>query len=73
MYRQVHPESERPKPQDKSAVALIFSAPSGKSKKSYFPTARRLRHDLRREVLDAIFYMVKTGCQWRMLPGEFAL
>ena len=40
--------------------------------KYYFPTARRRRHDLRREILDAILYLVKTGCQWRMLPGEFA-
>jgi putative transposase len=40
--------------------------------KPYFPTARRRRHDLRREVLDAILYVVRTGCQWRMLPGEFA-
>ncbi|MDZ7826656.1 MAG: transposase [Gammaproteobacteria bacterium] len=40
--------------------------------KHYFPTARRRRHDLRREILDAILYLVKTGCQWRMLPGGFA-
>ncbi|MBK7884471.1 MAG: transposase [Chitinophagaceae bacterium] len=24
-----------------------------------------------RQILNAIFYLVKTGCQWRMLPGEF--
>ena len=24
-----------------------------------------------REVLNGIFYLVKTGCQWRMLPKEF--
>jgi putative transposase len=24
-----------------------------------------------REVLNAIFYRVRTGCQWRMLPGDF--
>ena len=24
-----------------------------------------------REVLNAIFYRVRTGCQWRMLPKEF--
>lgn len=24
-----------------------------------------------REVLNAIFYLVRTGCQWRMLPREF--
>jgi putative transposase len=40
--------------------------------KHYFPTARRRRHDLRRDILDAIPYLVKTSCQWRMLPGEFA-
>jgi len=35
-------------------------------------TSRHRQHDLRRDILDAIFYLVKTGCQWRMLPGEFA-
>lgn len=40
--------------------------------KPYFPTSRRRRHNLRHEILDAILYVVKTGCQWRMLPGEFA-
>ena len=24
-----------------------------------------------REVMNGIFYLVKTGCQWRMLPREF--
>ncbi len=24
-----------------------------------------------REILDAIFYLVRTGCQWRLLPVEF--
>jgi putative transposase len=24
-----------------------------------------------REVLNAIFYLLKTGCQWRMLPHDF--
>jgi putative transposase len=24
-----------------------------------------------REILDAIFYVVRTGCQWRLLPNEF--
>jgi len=24
-----------------------------------------------REVLNAIFYVLKSGCQWDMLPGEF--
>jgi putative transposase len=24
-----------------------------------------------RDVLDAIFYILKTGCQWANLPGDF--
>jgi putative transposase len=24
-----------------------------------------------REVLDAIFYVVKSGCAWRLLPHDF--
>jgi len=24
-----------------------------------------------REVLDALFYLVRAGCQWRLLPREF--
>jgi putative transposase len=24
-----------------------------------------------REILDAVFYVLKTGCQWRMLPRQF--
>ena len=27
-------------------------------------------HDLR-EILDAIFYVLKSGCQWRLLPHDF--
>jgi putative transposase len=27
-------------------------------------------HSLR-EILDAIFYLLKTGCQWRLLPHDF--
>ena len=33
---------------------------------------RKRKYDLRRDILDAIFYLLKTGCQWRMLPQEFA-
>jgi putative transposase len=35
-------------------------------------TAYHRQHDLRRDILDGLFYLVKTGCQWRMLPGAFA-
>ena len=32
---------------------------------------RKRKYDLR-EIWNAIFYLVKTGCQWRMLPWHFA-
>jgi putative transposase len=31
---------------------------------------RKRRYDLR-EIVNAILYLVKTGCQWRMLPPDF--
>lgn len=40
--------------------------------KPLFNWQRQRKYDLRRDILDALFYLVKTGCQWRMLPQEFA-
>ncbi len=37
----------------------------------YFDTQRQRKHGLR-EIINAILYLVKTGCQWRMLPKDFA-
>src|SRR5215204_5097657 len=34
------------------------------------PTGRPRVH-AQREILDAIFYVVRTGCQWRFLPAEY--
>ena len=31
---------------------------------------RKRKHSLR-DIFNAIFYLLKTGCQWRMLPGYF--
>jgi putative transposase len=31
---------------------------------------RKRKHPLR-DILNAIFYLLKTGCQWRMLPCDF--
>jgi len=31
----------------------------------------RLRTTNMRDVVDAIFYVLKTGCQWANLPGDF--
>lgn len=34
------------------------------------PRGRKPKHD-RRLMIDAIFYLVRSGCQWRMLPKNF--
>ena len=31
----------------------------------------RTRHTRMRDVVDAIFYIAQTGCQWRLLPKDF--
>lgn len=36
-----------------------------------FPNANRKRKHQHRSVVNALFYLVKTGCQWRMLPKDF--
>jgi putative transposase len=35
------------------------------------PGAGRPRVHGLREILDAIFYLVRSGCAWRMLPNDF--
>ncbi len=39
-------------------------------KKILKPQERKRKYDLRK-ILNAIFYVAKTGCQWRMLPSDF--
>ena len=35
-----------------------------------YGTGRRRQHDIR-EIVNAIRYVVRTGCQWRLLPKDF--
>src|SRR4051812_5689649 len=37
----------------------------------YLDTERNRKYELR-EIVNAILYVVKTGCQWPVLPGDFA-
>jgi putative transposase len=42
--------------------------------RSYLPSLKaesRLRTHSLRDVLDAIFYIVRSGCAWRLLPHDF--
>ena len=32
---------------------------------------KHFREHTKRELLNAVLYLVKTGCQWRMLPNDF--
>ncbi len=36
----------------------------------YIEDGRKRKHRLR-TIVDALLYVVKTGCQWRYLPKEF--
>gem|GEM_PF-149974 len=38
---------------------------------SIFLDTKRSRKHCLREVLNGVLYLVKTGCQWRMLPSDF--
>jgi len=40
-------------------------------KKTLQLNERKRKHNLR-SVWNAVLYLVKTGCQWRMLPSNFA-
>ena len=42
--------------------------------KPHLPATRgygRPRTHSLREILDAVFYLLKSGCQWRLLPHDF--
>lgn len=47
-----------------------FIQPFVNRKSSYRNAGTRPKHS-RRCMLDAIFYLLKTGCQWRDLPHDF--
>ena len=38
--------------------------------KDYFPAGNKSKYE-KRELVNAVLYLVKTGCQWRNLPKDF--
>lgn len=38
--------------------------------KEYFPAGNKSKYE-KRELVNAVLYLVKTGCQWRNLPKDF--
>ena len=38
--------------------------------KEYFPSGNKSKYH-KRSLVEAVLYIVKTGCQWRMLPHDY--
>lgn len=38
--------------------------------KHHFPSGNRAKHN-KKSFVDSVFYVTKTGCQWRWLPSDF--
>ena len=38
--------------------------------KDYFPAGNKSKYE-KRKLVNAVLYLVKTGCQWRNLPKDF--
>jgi len=54
-------------PTDLSDVEWTYIEPHPPAPKGL---GRPRTHDLR-EILNAVFYLLKSGCQWRLLPHDF--
>ena len=57
----------KPYPTDLSDAEWSYIEPHLPAPKGY---GRPRTHDLR-EILNAVFYVLKSGCQWRLLPHDF--
>jgi len=57
----------KPYPTDLSDAEWTYIEPLLPAPKGH---GRPRTHDLR-EILNAVFYLLKTGCQWRLLPHDF--
>ena len=38
--------------------------------KEFFPSGNKSKYH-KRSLVEAVLYIVKTGCQWRMLPHDY--
>ena len=57
----------KPYPTDLSDAEWKYIVPHLPAPKGY---GRPRTHDLR-EIINAVFYLLKSGCQWRLLPHDF--
>ena len=63
-YSSMH---EKTYPTDLSDAEWTYIEPYLPAPKGY---GRPRTHDLR-EILNAVFYVLRSGCQWRLLPHDF--
>jgi transposase len=49
----------------------LYRPASSLSHRTRTPQASRLTGDGLRAILDAVFYVLKSGCPWRLLPRDF--
>ena len=61
------PDATKRYPSDLNDQEFDLIAPHGVRKAG---SGKKRSADIR-EVLNAIFYPIRTGCQWRMLPSDF--
>lgn len=62
--------SRQPYPTDVSDVQWLILEPLLLAVLSFSGRGRRRQVDLR-EIINAIFYVLRTGCAWRLLPHDF--
>ena len=55
---------------DMTDAQWVLAAPFVLSSKTEGRTGRPLQHE-RREILNALFYQLRSGCAWRLLPHDF--
>jgi putative transposase len=58
----------KPYPTDRSDAEWTYIEPHLPAPTGH---GRPRTHDLLREILDAVFYLLKSGCQWCLLPHDF--
>jgi putative transposase len=63
----MEPESRKPYPSDLTDAQWEILEPLVPAPK---PAPQPAKYT-RREIVNAIFYIMRTGCQWRMLPHDF--
>ena len=69
--KQQNADKRKPYPTDLSDTQWETMKPLLPAQKSNDTAGGRPREVDAREILDAVFYILRSGCSWRMLPHDF--